>query len=146
VIQICFQALAEMSENEFDSVLRQIIGQLFVRHHRDTGQSHADTLCRLAQRSLKIIHRMWMDRKLYDPMLHNQNQLKRSVLIRRRFFCLVFWSLDLSGDDLTRLGVHLNLSEWQRLWLPIHTFRHTRKHLEYCGKSISEICLLERCG
>ena len=24
----------------------------------------------------KIIHRMWMDRKPYGAMLHNQNQLK----------------------------------------------------------------------
>jgi hypothetical protein len=33
-------------------------------------------LRRLGQRWLKIIHRMWVDRKLYDPLLHNQNQLK----------------------------------------------------------------------
>jgi transposase len=50
--------------------------EIYYRHHRAKGQSHADSLRRLAQRWLKIIHRMWMDRKPYDPMLHNQNQLK----------------------------------------------------------------------
>ena len=50
--------------------------EIYYRHHREKGHSHADTLRRLGQRWLKIIHRMWMDRKLYDPMLHNQNQLQ----------------------------------------------------------------------
>jgi transposase len=55
--------------------------QIYYRHHRDKGQSHASALRRLAQRWLKIIHRMWMDRTLYDPMLHNQNQLKHGSWI-----------------------------------------------------------------
>jgi hypothetical protein len=50
--------------------------EIYYRHHRDKGRSHADALRRLGQRWLKIIHRMWMDRKSYDAMLHNQNQLK----------------------------------------------------------------------
>jgi transposase len=50
--------------------------EIYYRHHRDKGRSHADALRRLGQRWLKIIHRMWMDRKPYDAMLHNQNQLK----------------------------------------------------------------------
>jgi hypothetical protein len=29
-----------------------------------------------ASAGAKIIHKMWMDRKPYDAMLHNQNQLK----------------------------------------------------------------------
>jgi hypothetical protein len=45
--------------------------EIYYRHHRDKGRSHADAL-----RRLKIIHRMWMDRKPCDAMLHNQNQLK----------------------------------------------------------------------
>jgi transposase len=50
--------------------------EIYYRHHRDKGRSHADALRRLGQRWLKIIHRMWMDRKPYDAMLHNENQLK----------------------------------------------------------------------
>jgi transposase len=50
--------------------------EIYYRHHRDKGRSHADALRRLGQRWLKIIHKMWMDRKPYDAMLHNQNQLK----------------------------------------------------------------------
>jgi transposase len=50
--------------------------EIYHRYHRQKGHSHADSLRRLGQRWLKIIHRMWMDRKLYDAMLHNQNQLK----------------------------------------------------------------------
>jgi hypothetical protein len=50
--------------------------EIYYRHHRQKGHSHADALRRLGHRWLKIIYRMWMDRKLYDPMLHNQNQLK----------------------------------------------------------------------
>lgn len=55
--------------------------QIYYRHHRQKGHSHADALRRLAQRWLKIIHRMWMDRTLYDPMLHHQNQLKHGSWI-----------------------------------------------------------------
>jgi transposase len=50
--------------------------EIYYRHHRAKGRSHADALRRLGQRWLKIIHRMWMDRKPYDAMLHNENQLK----------------------------------------------------------------------
>jgi hypothetical protein len=46
-------------------------------HHRDKGQSHANALRRLGQPWLKIIPRMWMDRKPYDGMLHHQNPLKQ---------------------------------------------------------------------
>jgi transposase len=50
--------------------------EIYYRHHRQKGRSHADSLRRLGQRWLKIIFRMWIDRKPYDGMLHNQNQLK----------------------------------------------------------------------
>jgi hypothetical protein len=50
--------------------------EIYYRHHRDKGRSHADALRRLAHRWLKIIHRMWMNREPYDAMLHHQNQLK----------------------------------------------------------------------
>jgi hypothetical protein len=50
--------------------------EIYYRHHRDKGQSHADALRRLGQRWLKIIHKMWMDRKPYDAALHHHNQLK----------------------------------------------------------------------
>jgi transposase len=55
--------------------------EIYYRHHRDRGQSHANALRRLGQRWLKIIHRMWMDRKPYDAMYHNQNQLKHGSWI-----------------------------------------------------------------
>ncbi|MBO0743257.1 MAG: IS110 family transposase, partial [Hyphomicrobiaceae bacterium] len=42
--------------------LRQCVwADIYYRHHRDKGRSHADALRRLGQRWLKIIHRMWMD-------------------------------------------------------------------------------------
>jgi transposase len=50
--------------------------EIYYRHHRDKGKSHADALRRLGHRWLKIIHKMWIDRKPYDAMLHHQNQLK----------------------------------------------------------------------
>jgi hypothetical protein len=50
--------------------------QIYYQHHRQKGSSHADALRRLAQRWLKIIYRMWMDRKPYDAILHHHNQLK----------------------------------------------------------------------
>lgn len=48
---------------------------------REKGRSHADALRRLGQRWLKIIHRMWMDGKPYDAMLHNQNQLRHGFWV-----------------------------------------------------------------
>jgi hypothetical protein len=50
--------------------------QIYYRSHRQKGQSHADALRRLAHRWLKIIYRIWIDRKPYDAVLHHQNQLK----------------------------------------------------------------------
>jgi transposase len=58
------------------SLTRCVWAQIYHNSHRQKGRSHADALRRLGQRWLKIIFRMWMDRKPYDPMLHNQNQLK----------------------------------------------------------------------
>jgi hypothetical protein len=55
---------------------RCVWAQIDYQHHRDKGRTHSDCLRRLAQRWLKIIYRMWIDRKPYDPMLHHQNQLK----------------------------------------------------------------------
>jgi len=55
---------------------RCVWAQIYYRHHRDKGRTHSDCLRRLAQRWVKIIYRMWMDRTPYDPMLHHQNQLK----------------------------------------------------------------------
>jgi hypothetical protein len=55
---------------------RCVWAQIYYQHHRDKGRTHSDCLRRLAQRWLKIIYRMWIDRKPYDPMLHHQNQLK----------------------------------------------------------------------
>ena len=58
------------------TLTRCVWAEIYYRHHREKGHSHADALRRLGQRWLKIIFRMWMDRKPYDPVLHNQNQLK----------------------------------------------------------------------
>jgi hypothetical protein len=58
------------------SLTRCAWAEIYYRRHREKGRSHADALRRLGQRWLKIIHRMWMDRKHYDAMLHNQNQLR----------------------------------------------------------------------
>src|SRR5215469_4558740 len=58
------------------TLTRCVWAEIYYRHHREKGCSHADALRRLGQRWLKIIFRMWMDRTPYDPILHNQNQLK----------------------------------------------------------------------
>ena len=58
------------------TLTRCVWAQIYYNSHRQKGRSHADALRRLGQRWLKIIFRMWVDRKPYDPMLHNQNQLK----------------------------------------------------------------------
>jgi transposase len=58
------------------TLTRCVWAQIYYDSHRQKGRNHADALRRLGQRWLKIIFRMWVDRKPYDPMLHNQNQLK----------------------------------------------------------------------
>lgn len=58
------------------SLTRCVWAQIYYQHHRQKGSSHADALRRLAQRWLKIIYRMWMDRKPYDAELHHHNQIK----------------------------------------------------------------------
>ena len=50
--------------------------ETYYRQHRKKGQRHASASRRLGQRWLKIIHRMWRDRKPYDAILHHQNQLQ----------------------------------------------------------------------
>jgi len=57
--------------------------EIYYRHHRQKGRSHADALRRLGQRWIKIIYRMWTDRKPYDAMLHNQNQLRHGSWVLR---------------------------------------------------------------
>jgi len=57
--------------------------EIYYRHHRQKGRSHADALRRLGQRWITIIYRMWMDRKPYDAMLHNQNQLRHGSWVLR---------------------------------------------------------------
>jgi hypothetical protein len=54
--------------------------EIYYRRHREKGRSHADTLRRLGQRWLKIIHRMWMDRKPYDAMLHKPKSTQTRLL------------------------------------------------------------------
>ena len=51
-------------------------GQIYYRAHREKGCSHADALRRLGNRLLKILWRLWHDRKAYDPNVHQANQLK----------------------------------------------------------------------
>jgi transposase len=55
--------------------------QIYYRHHRKKGHSHADSLRRLGQRWIKIIHRMWLDRTPYNPELHHLNQVKHGSWI-----------------------------------------------------------------
>ena len=55
--------------------------EIYYRHHRNKGHSHADSLRRLGQRWIKIIHRMWLDRTLYNPELHHLNQVKHGSWI-----------------------------------------------------------------
>jgi hypothetical protein len=54
---------------------------VLARHHRQKDRSHANALRRLGHRWLKIIHKMWMDRTLYDPELHHRNQLQHGSWI-----------------------------------------------------------------
>jgi hypothetical protein len=55
--------------------------EIYYRHHRNKGHSHADSLRRLGQRWIKIIHRMWLDRTPYNAELHHLNQVKHGSWI-----------------------------------------------------------------
>jgi transposase len=58
------------------SLSRCLWAQIYYQHHRQLKRSHADSLRRLGHRWLKIIHTMWIDRTLYDPELHQRNQIQ----------------------------------------------------------------------
>ena len=63
------------------SLSRCAWAQIYYQHHRQKDRSHANALRRLGHRWLKIIHKMWMDRTLYDPELHHRNQLQHGSWI-----------------------------------------------------------------
>lgn len=46
----------------------------YYRHHRDLGKSHACALRCLGQRWLKILWKMWQDRRCYDEQRHADDQ------------------------------------------------------------------------
>jgi transposase len=57
--------------------LKQCVwAQIYYQHHLRKEKSHANALRSLGQRWLKIIHKIWLDRKPYDAELHHRNQLK----------------------------------------------------------------------
>jgi transposase len=49
---------------------------VYYRHKRDRGMSHACALRCLAQRWLKIIWKMWQDHTTYDEAFHTRNQIE----------------------------------------------------------------------
>ena len=49
----------------------------FYQRKRQQGTAHYTALRCLAQRWLKILFRMWMDRTAYDEQLHRTNQARR---------------------------------------------------------------------
>jgi transposase len=63
------------------SLSRCAWAQTYYQHHRQKDRSHANALRRLGHRWLKIIHKTWMDRTLYDPELHHRNQLQHGSWI-----------------------------------------------------------------
>lgn len=50
--------------------------ETYYRQKREQGKSHACALRCLGQRWLKILWKMWQTRTVYDPELHQQNQLR----------------------------------------------------------------------
>jgi transposase len=63
------------------SLQRCAWAELYYRKHREKEQSHPSALRRLGQRWLKIIHKMWLERRPYDAELHHKNQLKHGSWI-----------------------------------------------------------------
>jgi hypothetical protein len=63
------------------SLSRCVWAELYYQHHRQKNESHANALRRLANRWLKIIHKMWLDRTPYDAELHHRNQLQHGSWI-----------------------------------------------------------------
>jgi hypothetical protein len=58
----------------FNRRLQCAWAQAYYQAHRAKGQSHACALRCLAQRWLKILWRMWRERRPYDENLHARNQ------------------------------------------------------------------------
>jgi transposase len=63
------------------SLSRCVWAETYYQLHRQKNQSHASALRRLANRWLKIIYKMWLDRSPYDAELHHRNQLKHGSWI-----------------------------------------------------------------
>ena len=63
------------------SLSRCVWAETYYQFHRQKNQSHASALRRLANRWLKIIYKMWLDRTPYEPELHHRNQLKHGSWI-----------------------------------------------------------------
>ena len=63
------------------SLSRCVWAELYYQHHRQKNQSHANALRRLANRWLKIIYKMWIDRTPYNAELHHRNQLQHGSWI-----------------------------------------------------------------
>jgi transposase len=65
------------------SLSRSAWAEIYYQTHRAKDHSHARSLRCLGQRWLKIIHKMWMDRRPYDPELHRRNQAKHGSWVFR---------------------------------------------------------------
>jgi hypothetical protein len=63
------------------SLSRCVWAETYYQFHRQKNQSPASALRRLANRWLKIIYKMWLDRTPYEPELHHHNQLKHGSWI-----------------------------------------------------------------
>jgi hypothetical protein len=63
------------------SLSRCVWAELYYHHHRQKNQSHASALRRLANRWLKIIYKMWIDRTPYNAELHHRNQVQHGSWI-----------------------------------------------------------------
>jgi hypothetical protein len=63
------------------SLSRCVWAETYYQLHRQKNQSHASALRRLANRWLKIIYKMWLDRSPYDAELRHRNQLKHGSWI-----------------------------------------------------------------
>ena len=65
------------------SITRCAWAQIYYKAHRAKGHSHARSLRCLGQRWLNIIHKLWLERKIYDAELHHRNQVKHGSWVFR---------------------------------------------------------------
>jgi hypothetical protein len=65
------------------SIARCAWAEIYYKAHRAKDHSHARSLRCLGQRWLKIIHKLWLERKTYDAELHHRNQVKHGSWVFR---------------------------------------------------------------